>query len=152
MTSCRIDVCNRLEYKYMKLVTPADGKDDAELPAAETCALDDDDDDEEDSHYDASVQFKDSNKSATFFSKIKKMGGKKVRADHVAALVSPPSSCRRRARVAALVSPHSCRRARVAALVSLRLCRRARVAVHLSCGCCRCHRISTYAIVHCDVY
>ena len=89
----------------MKLVTPADGKDDAELPAAETCALDDDDDDEEDSHYDASVQFKDSNKSATFFSKIKKMGGKKVSARVAAALVSPPRSCRCGHVAAALVPP-----------------------------------------------
>ena len=35
----------RLEYKYMKLVAPREGKDGVELPAAETCALDDDDED-----------------------------------------------------------------------------------------------------------
>jgi hypothetical protein len=43
-----------LQYKYMKLVESAGGKDGAELPAAETCALDEGEDDEQ---YDA-VEFR----------------------------------------------------------------------------------------------
>ena len=62
----------RLEYKYMKLVAPSDGKE-VELPAAETCALSEEDEEEE---FDA-VRFTES-KGNKFFNKIKSIGGKKV--------------------------------------------------------------------------
>jgi len=61
----------RLQYKYMKLVESASGKD-GELPAAETCALDEG---EEDEHFDA-VQFK--SKGRKFLKKFKKASSKKV--------------------------------------------------------------------------
>ena len=60
----------RLEYKYMKLVTSSSGKEEGELPAAETCALSDDEEDQ----YDA-VAFKEG-KSGNLFSKIKNIGKK----------------------------------------------------------------------------
>jgi len=61
----------RLQYKYMKLVESASGKD-GEMPAAETCALDEG---EEDKHFDA-VEFK--SKGRTFLKKFKKPADKKV--------------------------------------------------------------------------
>ena len=62
----------------MKLVAPREGKDGVELPAAETCALDDDDEDDEEGSTDfESVQFKES-KGVKFFSKLKNMAGSKV--------------------------------------------------------------------------
>ena len=78
----------------MKLVTPREGKDGAELPAAETCALDDDDEDEEEelggrlSDFE-SVQFKES-KGVKFFSKIKNMAGNKNKVRHVTSQSVPP--------------------------------------------------------------
>jgi len=62
----------RLQHKYMKLVESASGKD-GEMPAAETCALDEG---EEDEHFDA-VEFK--TKGRKFLKKFKKPSGKKVR-------------------------------------------------------------------------
>ena len=53
-----------LEYKYMKLVESSSGKY-SEMPAPETCALDEDEDDEE--HFDA-VKVRKGNK---FFGKFK---------------------------------------------------------------------------------
>ena len=61
----------RLQYKYMKLVESANEKD-GELPAAETCALDEG---EEDEHFDA-VEFK--SKGRKFLKKFKKPSAKKV--------------------------------------------------------------------------
>ena len=60
----------RLEYKYSKLATPT--KDDEELPAPPSCALDEDD--EEDDQFD-SVDFSH-NKGKKFFNKLKNMGKK----------------------------------------------------------------------------
>ena len=62
----------RLQYKYMKLVESSSGKDQ-EMPAAETCALDEG---EEDEHFDA-VEFK--SKGRKFLKRFKKPSGKKVR-------------------------------------------------------------------------
>ena len=64
-------MCTRLQYKYMKLVESSAGKD-GELPAAETCALDEG---EEDEHFDA-VEFK--SKGRKFLKKFKKPDEKKV--------------------------------------------------------------------------
>ena len=55
---------SRLEYKYMKLVVSSNG--DLELPAAETCALDNEDDDEQCDR----VHFKQKGK---FFTKLKNL-------------------------------------------------------------------------------
>jgi len=65
-----------LQYKYMKLVESAGGKDGAELPAAETCALDEGEDDEQ---FDA-VQYK--TKGRKIFAKLSHIG---KRQDKVAA-------------------------------------------------------------------
>ena len=62
----------RLEYKYSKLIENRDGKD-GELPAADSCGLDEGEDDEQ---FDT-VAFKES-KGKAFFKKIKIMA-KKVR-------------------------------------------------------------------------
>ena len=64
-------MCTRLQYKYMKLIESSAGKD-GELPAAETCALDEG---EEDEHFDA-VEFK--SKGRKFLKKFKKPDEKKV--------------------------------------------------------------------------
>ncbi|XP_074646985.1 endosome/lysosome-associated apoptosis and autophagy regulator family member 2-like [Tubulanus polymorphus] len=64
----------KLEYKYMKLVTSGPNKDgDAELPAAETCAIDEGEDDE---NFD-SVQFSRESKGKKLFNKLKSMAGKR---------------------------------------------------------------------------
>jgi hypothetical protein len=55
----------RLEYKYMKLIESTSGKD-GELPAAETCALDEG---EEDEQFDAAVEFRQ--KGRKLFGKFK---------------------------------------------------------------------------------
>jgi len=60
----------KLEYKYMKLVGTSGGRD-GELPAAETCALDEGEDDEQ---FDA-VKFQES-KGKRFFNKLKSMTSK----------------------------------------------------------------------------
>ncbi|XP_064632414.1 endosome/lysosome-associated apoptosis and autophagy regulator family member 2-like isoform X4 [Lineus longissimus] len=59
----------RLEYKYMKLVTASNTKD-GELPAAETCALDEDEDDDQ-----FDVKYKES-KGKKLFNKLIAMAGK----------------------------------------------------------------------------
>ena len=63
--------CFRLEYKYMKLVADANTKE-GELPAAESCGLDEEDEDEQ---FD-SVKFNEG-KGRKFFSRLK-MGSKRV--------------------------------------------------------------------------
>lgn len=55
---------SRLEYKYQKLASSTSG----ELPAADSCAIDEDDDEDE-------VHFEDGNKkSRSFLSKFKSRG------------------------------------------------------------------------------
>ena len=77
-------ICCRLQYKYTKLVESTSGKD-SELPAAETCALDEG---EEDEQFDA-VEFKQ--KGSKLFRKLKQPS-KKTKVTAVACLtitVSP---------------------------------------------------------------
>jgi hypothetical protein len=62
----------KLEYKYMKLVHSGANSKDGELPAAETCALDEGEDEEQ---FDA-VEFKES-KGKKLFNKLKSMANKK---------------------------------------------------------------------------
>jgi len=62
----------RLQYKYMKLVESSSGKE-GEMPAAETCALDEG---EEDEHFDA-VEFK--SKGRKFLKNFKIPSSKKAR-------------------------------------------------------------------------
>ncbi|XP_035825827.1 endosome/lysosome-associated apoptosis and autophagy regulator family member 2 [Aplysia californica] len=56
----------KLEYKYMKLVETAGGHD-GELPAADTCGMEDEDEDD--------VHFADERTGASFFSKIREKFG-----------------------------------------------------------------------------
>jgi len=65
-----VDLCwceYSLQYKYMKLVASSSGS--GQLPAAETCALDEEEDDDDDEKYDVKVR-----KGARFFHKLKMSG------------------------------------------------------------------------------
>ena len=61
----------------MKLVEGGKGGRDGELPAAETCGLDDEDEEEEDQQFD-SVEFKSQSKTSKLFGKLKSSLGKRV--------------------------------------------------------------------------
>lgn len=67
----------KLEYKYMKLIQNSTAKD-GELPAVESCGLDDDDDEEPcDAHHNM-IEVRDEASRTKFFNKIR-VSSKKVR-------------------------------------------------------------------------
>lgn len=74
-----VDLSFSLEYKYMKLVEGKGGT--GELPAAETCGLDDEDEEDDidsDLKQFDSVEFKQKGKMNNLFGKLKSSLGKRV--------------------------------------------------------------------------